>query len=59
MKCKLNNDNWDDAGVIYIVHAYNNRAGSSGVSLELETPNGYHITRVVANHQIEWIEDED
>lgn len=59
MKCRLDTDKWDDSGVEYIVHAYSKRGSSTGVTLELETPDGEMITKVVASHQIEWIEDED
>lgn len=59
MKCRLDTDKWDDTGVEYIVHSYSRRGSSTGVTLELETPEGKMITKVVASHQIEWIEDED
>jgi hypothetical protein len=58
MKCKLDNDRWEDAGVEYIVHSYNRRENSTAVTLELEAPDGTMSTKVVASHQIEWIEDE-
>lgn len=56
MKCLLHTDLWDDLGVEYLVHSYNRRPDSTAVELELE---GTMSTRVVAFHQIEWIEDED
>ena len=58
MKCYLNTDMWEDLGVKYFVHAYNNRPNSTAVTLELEDPDGTMSTRVVASHQIEWIENE-
>lgn len=59
MKCTLNTDKWEDAGVKYTVHSYSRRDSSTAVTLELEAPDGTMSTRVVAFHQIEWIEDED
>ncbi len=59
MKCRLDTDKWEDAGVEYIVHSYNRRENSTAVTLELEAPDGTISTKVVASHQIEWIEDED
>jgi hypothetical protein len=59
MKCRLDNDKWEDVGVEYIVHSYNRTYDSTAVTLELETPDGDMVTRVVAFHQIEWIDDED
>lgn len=58
MKCKLDTDMWDDAGVEYIVHASFHRGDSTATTLELEAPDGTMSTRVVALHEIEWIEDE-
>jgi hypothetical protein len=58
MKCKLNTDSWEDAGVVFTVHSYSRREESTGVILNLETPDGDITTRTVAIHQIEWIEDE-
>jgi imidazoleglycerol phosphate synthase glutamine amidotransferase subunit HisH len=59
MQCKLNNDRFEDLGVVYFVHSYVITPGSTGVRLELEHPDGSYHTKVVASHQIEWIEDED
>jgi len=59
MKCTLNNDNWDDLGIEYIVHAYSRLRNSTAVHLELEAPDGTMLTKVVASHQIDWIIDED
>lgn len=58
MKCKLDTDKWEDNGVEYIVHAYSKRNDSTAVTLELEAPDGTMSTKVVASHQIEWMEDE-
>lgn len=58
MKCKLDTDKWDDAGVIYSVHYYYGRPDSTSVELELEAPDGTISTKVVSYHEIEWIEDE-
>ena len=59
MKCRLDTGMWDHAGVEYIVHAYSKRNNNStAVTLELEAPDGTMSTRVVALHQIEWIDDE-
>ena len=57
--CRLDTDMWDDAGVVYFVHSYERRPNSTGVRLELEHPDGSYHTKVVAFHQIEWIDDED
>lgn len=59
MKCKLNTDNWDDVNVVYTVHSYSRREASTGVMLNLESPDGDIVTRTVPIHEIEWIEDED
>lgn len=58
MKCKLDNDMWDDFGVEYIVHGYSRKYNSTAVTLELEAPDGTMVTKTVASHQIEWIQDE-
>lgn len=58
MKCRLDTDMWEDAGVEYIIHCYSRRENSTAVTLELEAPDGIMSTRIVASHQIEWIEDE-
>lgn len=58
MKCALNTDKWEDAGVTYIVHAVSTRLSSTAVTLELEAPDGTMYTKVVAHHQIEWIDNE-
>lgn len=58
MKCRLNTDKWEDAGVVYTIHAMNSRSDSTAVTLELEAPDGTMSTKVVAHHQIEWIDNE-
>jgi hypothetical protein len=58
MKCRLDNDRFEDLGVVYFVHSYQRFPDSTGVRLELEHPDGSYHTKVVAFHQIEWIEDE-
>jgi hypothetical protein len=57
--CKLNNDKWSDVGVVYFVHSYSRRENSTATELLLEYPDGSLEKRVVAFHQIEWIDDED
>jgi imidazoleglycerol phosphate synthase glutamine amidotransferase subunit HisH len=59
MRCRLDNDRFEDLGVVYFVHSYEVNTNSTGVRLELEHPDGGYHTKVVASHQIEWIEDED
>jgi len=58
MKCRLITDMWDDHNVEYIVHGYVRGMNTTGVTLELEYPDGSFVTRVVAYHKIEWIPDE-
>jgi hypothetical protein len=57
MKCKLDNDKFEDLGVVYFVHSYERFSDSTGVRLELEHPDGSRHIKVVAFHQIEWIEE--
>lgn len=59
MRCKLNTDMWDDAGIEYIVHSYKRRPDSAAAELELEAPDGTMSTRVIAFHQIEWIDEDE
>lgn len=59
MKCRLDTDMWDDAGVEYIVHSYKRRPNSTAAELELEAPDGTMSTRVIAFHQIEWIDEDE
>lgn len=56
---RIDSDMWDDAGVTYSVLEYNKPQDSTGVSLVLENCKTKEITRrVVAHHQIVWIEKE-
>lgn len=57
-RCRINNDDWADASVEYLVHHYVGNYGTTGVNIRLEAPDGTITDRVVASHQIEWIEDE-
>jgi hypothetical protein len=57
MRCKINSDDWEDVGKVYFVHALNNRANSTAVTLVLEDDGGNIHKRVVASHQIEWVDD--
>jgi hypothetical protein len=57
MRCKINNDKWEDAGKIYFVHALNNQTNSTAVTLVLEDDDGNIHKRVVASHQIEWVSE--
>jgi hypothetical protein len=54
-KCKINNDNWDDLGVIFKIHSYSTRIDSSAVMMRLEHPDGTITDRTVPLNQIEWI----
>jgi hypothetical protein len=58
MRCTINNDKWEDVDKVYFVHSLQSRPNSTGVALSLEDENGNIHERVVAFHQIEWIEDE-
>lgn len=51
---RINSDDWEDAGKMYIVHSAYRRPGSTAVELELEH-NGIKTKRVVAYHMLEWI----
>lgn len=53
---RINNDKWEDAGKIYNVLSYKRMPNSTGVHLQLEY-EGVLYNRVVAENQIEWIED--
>ena len=59
MRCRLNTDDWQDAGKIYFVHSLKSRPNSTGVTLNLEDDDGNMSERVIASHQIDWIEDEN
>ena len=58
MRCRFNNDQWEDVNKVYFVHSLQSRPNSTGVSLSLEDKDGNTHERVVAFHQIEWIDDE-
>lgn len=57
---KIDNDQWNDLGKVWRVLEYHTRPNSTAVQLVLEdtTTNEVH-TRVVASHQIEWLEAKD
>jgi len=57
MRCRINSDDWEDVGKVYFVHALNNRTNSTAVALVLEDDGGNIHKRVVASHQIEWVEE--
>lgn len=57
MQCRIDNDKWEHAGKIYFVHEAMRRENSTAVELTLEDDNGNIFTTVVANHQIEWLEE--
>jgi len=55
---RINNNMSDDINVIYAVLEYNKPDDSTGVSLVLENCETKQIIhRIVAEHQIEWLED--
>jgi hypothetical protein len=57
---RINNDSWDDVGVIYGVLEYNKSGDSTGIHLVLENRETKEIIRrVVAEHQIEWLEEKN
>jgi hypothetical protein len=57
MQCRINSDQWQDVGKIFFVHSFDNRPNSTAVTLVLEDDDGNIHERVVASHQIEWIEE--
>lgn len=57
MRCRFNNDQWEDAGKVYFVHSLATRPKSTAVTLTVEDDNGNIHERVVASHQIEWVDD--
>ena len=57
MRCRIDNDKWQDHGTIFFVHSAKSREDSTAVELVLEDDNGNIHSRVVANHQIEWIDE--
>jgi hypothetical protein len=57
MRCTINNDKWEDVNKVYFVHSLKSRPNSTGVTLNLEDEDGNISERVVAFHQIEWVEE--
>ena len=55
--CRIQDDNWQHVGKIYFVHEAKTRENSTAVELTLEDDNGDIISITVANHQIEWLEE--
>jgi hypothetical protein len=53
---KIDNDKWEDANKVFYVHSSLNRVDSTAVELVLEDKDGNIHKRVVASHQIEWLE---
>lgn len=58
MRCRIDNDKWMDLGTVFFVHSAETRAGSTATTLVLEDDHGNIHKRVVASHQIEWIDDD-
>ena len=57
---KINSDYWDDINKVWSVLEYHSRPNSTAVDLVLEdTSTGQTMHRVVASHQIEWLEAKD
>jgi hypothetical protein len=56
---RLDTDMWDDAGKTYKVIEYYRRPESTAVELKLEDIHGNKYDRVVAFHQIEWLDDRE
>ena len=57
MRCRIDNDKWLDHGKVFFVHSAESRQGSTAVTLVLEDDDGNIHKRVVASHQIEWIDE--
>jgi len=57
MRCRINNDEWHDVGKTYFVHSLKSQPNSTGVTLNLEDEDGNMSERVIASHQIDWIEE--
>ena len=57
MRCRINSDMWEDVNKVYFVHSLKSRPNSTGVTLTLEDEDGNISERVVASHQIEWVEE--
>lgn len=54
---RLDNDKWEDVGKVWFVQEYCQRENSTAVELTLKDSSGIIHKRVVAKHQIEWIEE--
>lgn len=57
MKCRIDNDKWENVGKVYFVHSAQSRKNSTAVELVLEDESGTMTNAVVARHQIEWINE--
>ena len=57
MRCRFNTDQWEDVNKVYFVHSLATRPKSTAVTMTLEDDGGNIFERVVASHQIEWVED--
>ena len=56
---RIDNDHWD-SNKVWVLLEYNPRPDSTGVHLILEDPDTKETaSRVVASHQIEWLEAKD
>ena len=58
MRCRIDNDKWIDLGKVFFVHSAETHPGSTATTLVLEDDDGNIHKRVVASHQIEWIDDD-
>lgn len=55
---RIDNDKWDDAGKVWFVHEYETSPNTTAVKLTIEdTKTGVIERRVVAQNQIEWLEE--
>lgn len=55
---RIDNDKWDDAGKVWFVHEYETSPNTTAVKLTIEdTETGVIERRVVAQNQIEWLEE--
>ena len=57
MRCRIDSDQWEDVNKVYFVHSLSTRVKSTAVTMTLEDDEGNIVERVVASHQIEWVED--
>jgi hypothetical protein len=57
MRCRFNNDQWEDVNKVYFVHSLSTRVKSTAVTLTVEDDDGNILERVVASHHIEWVDD--